>query len=100
MSHRIKREAPTSVPVTTNVPTVLPGTGWVCERTDEQGVRSVLPLIGWIVNDDGTCQPLPLDLSPDYVVRPRMDSDGQTINATAGRLRPRPNNQNWSPHFV
>lgn len=67
---------------------VLPGDGWVVERTFEDGTRSVLPLAGWLVQHDGELRALPLSLGDGWTVRPRLESDQSAISVTAGRLRP------------
>ncbi len=75
---------------------VLPGAGWVIERTHEDGTRSVMPLAGWLVQRDGELRPLPLSLGSDWIVRPRTQSDDDAIAATARRLRPSTTNTNWN----
>lgn len=75
---------------------VLPGDGWCIERTDKDGTRTVLPLAGWLVQSNGELQALPASLDNEWTVRPRVASDQGAIEATAMRLRPNVNNQNWS----
>ena len=97
-SARINREAPVvpRVPLkganSTEVPSVLPANSWVAERTDENGVRSVLPLIGWQVID-GEVYPLPRSLGVEWIIRPQMEGDDRMIRTTAARLRPQTTNQ-------
>ena len=76
---------------------VVPGTGWVCERTDENGVRSVLPLIAWEIVDHEV-YPLPRSMRADWLVRPMVESDAAAMSTTASRMRSQPTNRtnNWN----
>ena len=78
--------------------TVLPGTNWVCERRNEDGTITVLPLIGWEIVD-GEPHPLPRSLGAEWLVRPMAEGDERQIRTSAARLRPEkttPNLGNWS----
>ena len=80
-----------------NVPAVLPANNWVTERIDENGIRTVLPLIGWLVSADGEVRPLPLSMDATWTIRPRVEEDEKRISMTADRLRPTYQQQSgWS----
>ena len=104
-SHRRPREAAVRPPNVTErlpspppVPGLLSGDNWVVERTDENNVRTVLPLIGWQVVD-GEVYPLPRSLGPEWTVRPVTEGDDRLIRNTAARLRTPPTNtqNHWNP---
>jgi hypothetical protein len=74
------------------VPAVISGAGWVTERTNEDGTKTVLPLVGWQVIE-GELYALPRSLGADIVVRPMVESDATAIRTSAMRLRPQKTNQ-------
>jgi hypothetical protein len=80
------------------VSAVLPANDWVAERVDENNVRSVLPLVGWLVTAEGELRPLPLSLDATWTIRPRrVTEDSRLIDATAVRLRSTTKNRQNDP---
>ncbi len=76
--------------------TVLPGQGWVLERKDSAtGTLDVVPLVGWLVADDGQLHPLPIGIGPEWSVRPRLPQDDGFVVATARRRRGVPGLRPW-----
>ena len=75
--------------------TVLPGDGYVAERLDENGVRTVLPLAGWIVSPDGELLPLPRSMGADWVIRPATANDPGLISTTASRMQAKPKQRSY-----
>lgn len=66
---------------------VLPGTGWVLERIDANGARTVLPAIGFVVTAAGEVLALPLSLGPEWSWRPSVGAqDDQRIKEYAAAL--------------
>jgi hypothetical protein len=58
---------------------VLPGTGWVCEQRGADGVLSVIPLVGWFVDHNHECHPLPRSLGTEWLA-PLPHGVGPTMN--------------------
>jgi hypothetical protein len=68
----------------------IPATGWVAERVEDDGTRSVMPLAGWWITSEGDALPLPRSLDSNWICRPLARDDERLITATAGRMRPQP----------
>lgn len=62
-------------------------------RVGEDGVPTVLPLVGWLVTPEGEVRPLPLSLDATWTIRPRVAEDDARISTTANRMRPTSNRQ-------
>ncbi len=68
----------------------IPATGWVAERVEDDGTRTVLPLAGWWITTEGDALPLPRNLDHTWTCRPQTADDERMIAATASRMRPQP----------
>ena len=68
----------------------LPGDGWVIERLNENGSKTVLPLAGWAVMSDGEVSRLPFSLGKEWITRPIIDSDGPLIRKSGFRMSQQP----------
>jgi hypothetical protein len=79
---------------------VLPGDGWVVERMHEDGSKSVFPLVGWAVTDEGDILALPLSLGPEWSARPATDGDGPLIRRSGARLAQRPQIGPYGPSLT
>jgi hypothetical protein len=66
---------------------IIPATDWVTERTQD-GTRTVLPLVAWLVTAEGELKPLPLSLGDEWIVRPRTADDDRLLKNSGSRLRP------------
>ncbi len=78
---------------------VLPGTGYVLDHLDpESNVRTVIPLLGWLVDDAGECHVLPRSIdATKWVCRPQTEGDAAQIRQYAIAMQPKPNKQQtWS----
>ena len=82
------------------MPYVLPGHGFVLDYLDpETNQRSVIPLVGWLVDDAGECHVLPRSVdTTKWVCRPQTEGDAALIRQYAMAMQPKPNHQqkNWS----
>ena len=65
---------------------VVPASGFVLERTEPDGSRSVVPLQAWEVSDDGELLVLPRSFR-SWFVRPQMEGDARSVTTTAARMR-------------
>ena len=79
---------------------VLPGTGWVAEHDDGNGIRTVVPLVGSLVTADGEVHPLPRSLDASWIIRPRIPDDERLIRTSAGRMGPATNRRNDWRYFT
>ncbi len=68
----------------------LPGTGYVAERVNDDGSRTVLDLVGWAVDEAGEVWPLPRSLDGHFTVRPQVEGDAAAIRKTGVGLMQRP----------
>jgi hypothetical protein len=69
----------------------IPATGWVAERVEDDGTRTVMPLAGWWVTSEGDVLPLPRTLDDAaWTCRPQTPDDERLISTTASRMRPQP----------
>lgn len=76
---------------------VLAANNWVAEKMGEDGLATVLPLVGWMVTDEGELRPLPLSLDASWTIRPRCVDDDRLISVTASRMRPTSDRQSeWN----
>jgi hypothetical protein len=73
--------------VTPETSRLIPGTGYVIERLEADNFRSVMPLAGWQVDDDGELHALPRSLDKAWIVRPQIQGDDRLITTTVQRLR-------------
>lgn len=71
---------------------IIPANSWVCEKREEDGTVTVMPLCGWLVTDDLEVQPIP-GLGPEWIVRPLSQNDERLIRLSASRLRLRATDQ-------
>jgi hypothetical protein len=44
----------------------LPGGGWHAVLKDENGDTHSMPIVGWLVRGDGSCQPLVFNAAGDH----------------------------------
>ena len=65
---------------------VLPGTGYVLERPEPEGMSSILPLPGWEVSDDGELFPLPRSFRAEWLARPTREGDNRSISQTSVKM--------------
>lgn len=106
---RTPQEATKPLPGTSAPPNfsgVLPGAGWVADHLDpETNVRTIIPLIGWLVDAAGECHALPRNLGPEWNVRPVVDGDERLIRQSAAAMQTKPNNHQqtdwnrWRTHL-
>lgn len=80
-------KSPSRPRVLANRIAIIPATDRVTERTQD-GVRTVLPLVAWIVTAEGELRPLPLSLGEEWIVRPRTADDDRLLKNSGSRLRP------------
>jgi hypothetical protein len=71
----------------------LPGNSWVIEKRADDGTLTILPLVGWLVTDDGELLPLPRSLDASWITRPRTPDDDRVIASSAARMRPKQKDQ-------
>ena len=64
----------------------LPGTGYVLERPEPDGMSSVLPLPAWEVSDEGELFPLPRSFRAEWLARPAREGDNRNINQTSMKM--------------
>ena len=81
------------------VPVAIPAPEFVAEKVDENSVRTVLPLVGWLVTPEGEVVPLPRSLDASWVIRARVADDDARIAMTAERMRPTNNQQGSSIYW-
>ncbi len=65
---------------------VIPAQGFVVERAEADGSRTVLPLQAWEVSDHGELLVLPRSCR-NWLVRPQMEGDARFITTTSARMR-------------
>jgi hypothetical protein len=66
---------------------VVPGAGFVLERTESDGTRSVVPLTAWAITEMGDVLPLPLSLENKWTVRAATNDDDRLIRIAVARSR-------------
>jgi hypothetical protein len=88
-SDALQRAAEATKSITSPLgPAVLPANNWVTEKMGEDGIPTLLPLVGWLVTKEGELRPLPPSLDESWTLRPRAADDERLISAASSRMRP------------